>query len=261
VTQNALRRAPRRQQQVFTALSSTWNPFPEPRYVDVLLVGGGGGGGSVAGGTTGIYPGPGGAGGQVVVIKDYFFVGPVSIAIGTGGAADNPGQDTMVTPNTTGNPTGVGGGVLLAKGGLQGFPATTAAPSKYNSIKGSSAGGTAHVRNAQDGATFGMGYVLRNYYQVDFYTNGFPPTSGYPYGAGGGGGSMGSVANTYHAGVGKYGAGVGGNSAANGGVARGGDAAPNSGGGGGGAGNTTGSAVLVPGGTGGSGIVIFAWND
>jgi hypothetical protein len=253
VTQNALRRAPRRQQQVVTT-TGNWGAFPEPRLVDVLLVGGGGGGGSVLGGTF-TDPGPGGAGGQVVVVKDYLFVGPVSITIGPGGGPDTQGSATIVTPASSNNLLGVNGDMLFANGGLPGVAQT------INGALGSSSGGPSHARNPQNGNTFGFNAVIKNYSQDIFAMNGFPVTSGYPYGAGGGGGSTGSSPGTYHVGAGLYGAGTGGQSLLNGGVSRGGNAAANSGGGGGGAGNTVGGTAAVLGGSGGSGIVVFAWND
>jgi hypothetical protein len=253
VSQGNTRRPTGRRQQVVTA-TGNWGPFPEPRLVDVLLVGGGGGGCSVPGGTF-VDPGPGGAGGQVVVVRDYLFVGPVSITIGPGGGPDTQGSGTIVTPASASNLLGVNGDMLFANGGLPGVALTV------NGGLGSSSGGVSHARNPRDGNTFGFNPALKNYSQDAFAMYGFPATSGYPYGAGGGGGSTGSVAGTYRVGAGLYGAGTGGKSSLNGGVSRGGNALDNSGGGGGGAGNTVGGTAAIPGGSGGSGIVIFAWND
>lgn len=281
MTLNNTRQPSYRNQKVFLT-SSIWNPFDAPREVDVLLVGGGGGGKSVVEYGSSIFDpgGTGGAGGQVVVIKDYFFVGPVTITIGAGGDTAKAGNPTTVTPSSGGVAVGAAGGhsgaydyytrghpddrtgLNLVSGNY-----TTVFLPRVNGSHGSSSGGYTSYTRPQNGKVFGNRFTVTNYLQPAFTEQATPETSGYPYGAGGGAGfntdydpnyAPTQTFNSPYVAKGSYGSGSGYGGSL--------DAAPNSGGGGGGSGDVvvTYNVSLQgspTGGKGGSGIVVFAWND
>jgi hypothetical protein len=307
MTQNSnTKRLPTRQQQVFTS-NAIWNPFPEPRLVDVLLVGGGGGGSFInyhndyqnSAGSVG------GAGGQVIVVKDFMFVGPVTVAIGVGGkgavtASNN--VNAFIKDDTDGTETSivssnVQGASAVALGGRCGsfdylnnlplnvqsgysnvnpdYTSFNSVPQLFNQRQNgrdnSSSGGSPSITLPENGKVFGNQYSFVNHLQTAATAAEYPATSGYSFGAGGGGGFSSLLPtnndgtpihsrDVYWLAKGRFGSGsaLGGTN----------DAAPNSGGGGSGTSVNKNTVTVnnppngaLRGGNGGSGIVIFAWND
>jgi hypothetical protein len=319
VTQNSSNpnRIPSRQQQVFTS-NAIWGPFPEPRLVDVLLVGGGGGGSFINLFSDYYYSagGVGGAGGQVIVVKDFLVSGPVSIVIGAGGhgattagtySTDANGYavtSPFIKDDTDGTETSVistnvQGDSAVALGGRCGsfdylsdksvnssnygsninpdYTSFNSVPKLFNERQNgrvnSSSGGSPNISRPENGKVFGNQYSFVNQLQTPATAADYPATSGYAFGAGGGGGFSSLYPtnpdgtpvlsrDVYWLAKGRFGSGsaLGGTN----------DAAPNSGGGG--SGTSVNKNQINPnsasppngalrGGNGGSGIVIFAWND
>ena len=230
-----------------------------PLTVTYLVVAGGGGGGA---GQAGLVNGGGGGGGGLLSGTSTFAIGTTYIiTIGSGGASNTNGQNSIISAVNVLSLTAIGGG----SGG--GGGAATAG----NGGSGGGAGGSAYA-NAQGSGTPGQG------------NNGGAGTASSPaYGAGGGGGAgavggTGSGTNGGNGGVGLqssitgvpvYYAGGGGGSSTNytagtGGSGGGGNGSTtgaastgtvNTGGGGGGSSGTTGTPA---GAAGGSGIIIIS---
>lgn len=237
--------------------------------VELILVAGGGGGG----GTTGNqYGGGGGGGGGVTTATLQFATGQTyAVVIGSGGAgasgtsagADGtattfPGVTTAVggggggsgalTANKNGRNGGSGGGAGgFAANGVGGAPTATQGSAGGNGqlpdvgpYRGAGGGGAANSGANGNGAS-GIG------------GDGLGPFGGIvQFGAGGGGGTMGS--NVFATG-GLGGGGNGGRSAS----PNGDNGTTNSGGGGGGAGGIGSGTAASTGGTGGSGIVFLRY--
>lgn len=236
----------------FTSGTTTFTPNVSMN-VEVLVVGGGGGGGS---GYTSQNNGGGGGGGGVIYNSSFSVTAsPVTVTVGGGGAANTAGGNSVF-----GSLTAIGGG---KGGGL--------IPSVAGGSGGSGGGGAPAGPTAGGAGTAGQGY------------NGAAgnPSSPYQGGGGGGAGETGNTdglgyggdgvaysisgVSTYYGGGGGGGAdssaGVGGDGGGGNGVlytssTGGGAGTPNTGGGGGG-GASQGSSI--PGGLGGSGIVIIRY--
>lgn len=220
--------------------------------VDVLIIAGGGGGGS---GTGDGRRAGGGGGGGVLLYKDYFVsAGGITVTVGAGGAADNPGNfsgfDEIKVPGgghggrtegigQTGacaGGSGAGDGDIQASKALPGFGFRGGSGEDTQRAAGGG-GGYGAVGSNASGTTGGNGGAGTDAFS-SFASATSTGDSGYY--AGGGGGS-GDGAN------GSGGAGGGGNAGNSGGAGT-----ANTGGGGGGGGTSTGGA-------GGSGLVIVKY--
>lgn len=238
-----------------TSISTTTTPTTAT--ADYLNVGGGGGGG---GSDAGSGAGGGGGAGQVATGSSSFSVGAYAVTVGEGGtggnnATGNNGSSSIIAGISTAY-GGAGGG----KNGVNGSNAVSGGSGGGAGDGGTGGTGSTGGNNGGDGNTTttnsgggggGAGAVGQAGDAADGGGGGIgvastiSGTSTY-YGGGGGGGR-----DTGSGGLGGQGGGGNGNLIADG-DGEAGDA--NTGGGGGGAGGT------FDGGTGGSGIVVIAYN-
>jgi hypothetical protein len=243
---------------------------------DVVVVAGGGGGG---GGSPGYTGGGGGGAGGARALSALSVSSATTVTVGAGGtggasAVSNAtaGSNSIFSSLTStgggyganygnvGNNGGSGGGgstdgTSTFAGGIsspvtspvQGFAGGSALPSG-NPFSGGGGGGAGAVGTTGDNTTMGNGGAGLNTWSSYLSTTGLG-VSGYIAGGGGGGGDRGNPGTG-----GTGGSGGGGNGNNN---AAGGAGTANTGGGGAGGARTT--TVAMPGGNGGSGLVIVRY--
>ncbi len=222
--------------------------------VEMLLVGGGGGGGRNDGSNS--SGGGGASGGQVVHATASFAAADVFTIVVAGGGLGY--RNSPLVNQTNGNPSSITGtpGTWSALGGNAGGNATSASSSGAGGVSvntdGSGAGGRGGIivnGNTPSGWPVSGGNGTSTYTAWGAATSTGQMVSGVFYYAGGGsGGNWGGQSG---AGVGVAGFGGGGTANA--------DASPNTGGGGGGANSNGSSGFALPGGNGGSGIIIIRY--
>ncbi|MCA3700757.1 MAG: DUF2793 domain-containing protein [Brevundimonas sp.] len=109
-----------RAEAVLLTTGGSWSRPDWARLLAVTAVGGGGGGGAGASGTGGLRNGGGGGGGgglSTALWRTADLPGPLTVAIGAGGAAGADGGDTVITSG--------GATLLTAKGGAAGQAGST----------------------------------------------------------------------------------------------------------------------------------------
>ncbi|HEY4063691.1 MAG TPA: hypothetical protein VGM30_17405 [Puia sp.] len=222
--------------------------------VEILVVGGGGGGGRNAGSSS--SGGGGASAGQVTFATVSLSASDVlTVTIGNGGLGY---RNAPLVNQTNGNPSSVAGtpGTWTAVGGNAGGSATDGATSGNGGISvntdlsgAGGRGGIADNGNDPTGWPVSGGNGTSSYTAWGAATSTGELVSGtYYYGGGGAGGNWGG-----QSGGGNANAGAGGGGRSNT------DALANTGGGGGGANSNGSSGFGLPGGNGGSGIVIIRY--